>query len=140
MAGKFPPHAYVHTEFLNTAVHRRAGDVILSAAAPAEEASEGGERETCKMQAVEEGKKATGKKKLRERQAEGSSGKEDFLWWDRGVILLGNYEFHYEALCTVLAWGQLHVRCTAVCVDIANVSRSACEQVIVRFLCFKQYD
>lgn len=37
-----PPRAYVHIEFLNTAVHRRGGDVIQSAAAPAAEASKGG--------------------------------------------------------------------------------------------------
>lgn len=29
-------HTYVHIEFSNTAVHRQGGDVILSAAAPAE--------------------------------------------------------------------------------------------------------
>lgn len=33
---------YAHFESLNTAVHWRGNDVILSAAKPAEEASEGG--------------------------------------------------------------------------------------------------
>lgn len=71
----------MHTEFLNTAVYRRAGDVILSAAAPAEEASEGGERETCKMQAVEEGEKATGKKKT-----EGTTSRVEFR--ERGFSVM----------------------------------------------------
>lgn len=38
------PITHAHMEFLNTAVRWRGGDVILSAAAPAEEETERGER------------------------------------------------------------------------------------------------
>lgn len=66
-----PPRAYIHAHtlsFSNTAVHQRGGDVILSAAAPAEEASEEGERERerdGRGKGIERGRKATGKEKLR---------------------------------------------------------------------------
>lgn len=59
---------------------------------------------------------------------------------DRGIILLGNFELHYNEPCTVSARGQLHAHCMTPCVDTANVNRGASEQVIVCVVCFKQYD
>lgn len=59
---------------------------------------------------------------------------EDFLWWDRGIIWLGNFELHYEEPCTVSARGQLHEHDTTACANITNVNRGAAEQVYCPFL------
>lgn len=95
-----------------------------------------------KEQGVEEGKKATGKKSRdRGRASRGAQGRGfSVMSDDRGIILLGNFELHYNEPCTVSARGQLHAHCMTPCVDTANVNRGASEQVIVCVVCFRQYD
>lgn len=60
-----PPLAHIHTHTLSFRTPQstgEVGDVILSAAAPAEEASKERAREKCKRQGMEKGKKAAGEK------------------------------------------------------------------------------
>lgn len=122
-----------YTQFFNTAVHWREADVILSAAALAEQANKTGERETIKERGGREEKEQQGRENEITTRT-GSFLREDFLWWDRGIILLGNSELHYEEPSRIWAWGRSHTHCMTLAIDIANGECGTSKQLIVCFV------
>lgn len=131
-----PPCAYIRSHMYTLSFRPLqstgdGGDVILSAAATGRGGKRGGRERVRGLKEAEDRRRdrRQQERKTKIKMRRGEFSREDFLWWDRGIILLRNY----EEPCTVLAWGQLHAPCRTACVDIANVNHGAAEQVIVLF-------